>query len=45
MPVLKVGVYDRFGMSGPANDLLDIFGLRAKDIAAKAKDAIKAKAK
>ena len=45
VPVLKVGVYDRFGMSGPANDLLDIFGLRAKDIAAKAKDAIKAKAK
>ena len=45
VPVLKVGVYDRFGMSGPANDLLDIFWLRAKDIAAKAKDAIKAKAK
>ena len=43
VPVVKVGVYDRFGMSGPANDLLDIFGLRAKDIAEKAKEAIKAK--
>ena len=35
--------YDRFGMSGPADQLLDIFGLRAKDIAEKAKEAIKAK--
>ena len=43
VPVVKVGVYDTFGMSGPANDLLDIFGLRAKDIAAKAKEAIAAK--
>lgn len=43
VPVVKVGVYDRFGMSGPANDLLDIFGLRAKDIAEKAKQAIAAK--
>lgn len=43
VPVVKVGVYDRFGMSGPANDLLDIFGLRAKDIAEKAKQAIDAK--
>ena len=43
VPVVKVGVYDRFGMSGPADQLLDIFGLRAKDIAEKAKEAIKAK--
>ena len=43
VPVVKVGVYDRFGMSGPAEELLDIFGLRAKDIAEKAKEAIKAK--
>ncbi len=43
VPVVKVGVYDRFGMSGPANDLLDIFGLRAKDIVEKAKQAIAAK--
>lgn len=38
--VLKLGVNDTFGMSGPANELLDKFGLRAKDIAAKAKEAI-----
>lgn len=43
VPVAKVGVYDRFGMSGPANQLLDVFGLRAKDIAEKAKQAIAAK--
>lgn len=40
VPVLKVGVYDKFGMSGPANELLDIFGLRAKDIAEKTKKAV-----
>ena len=40
VPVIKVGVNDTFGMSGPANDLLGIFGLRAKDIVAKAKEAI-----
>ena len=38
--VLKVGVNDTYGMSGPAAELLDKFGLRAKDIAAKAKEAI-----
>lgn len=43
VPVVKVGVEDKFGMSGPANELLDIFGLRAKDIAEKAKQAIAAK--
>ena len=40
VPVVKVGVQDTFGMSGPAAELLDIFGLRAKDIVAKAKEAI-----
>lgn len=40
VPVLKLGVYDRFGFSGPAAELLDVFGLRAKDIAQKAKAAI-----
>ena len=40
VPVLKVGVQDTFGKSGPANELLDVFGLRAKDIAAKAKEAV-----
>ncbi len=38
--VLKLGVNDTFGMSGPAAELLDKFGLRAKDIAAKVKEAI-----
>ncbi len=40
VPVVRVGVNDQFGMSGPANDLLDKFGLRGKDIAEKAKKAI-----
>ena len=43
VPVVKVGVQDTFGMSGPANELLDIFVLRAKDIVEKAKQAIAAK--
>ena len=42
-PVLKVGVQDTFGMSGPAAELLDKFGLRAKDIAEMAKKAIACK--
>lgn len=40
VPVIKVGVYDRFGYSGPAAGLLDEFGLRAQNIAEKAKAAI-----
>lgn len=40
VPVLKLGVYDTFGHSGPANDLLDEFGLRAADIVKKAREAI-----
>ncbi len=43
VPVLRVGVRDTFGTSGPANELLDLFGLRAKDIVEKAKQAIAAK--
>ena len=43
VPVLRVGVMDTFGKSGPAKDLLSLFGLCAANIAAKAKDAIKAK--
>ncbi|MBO5852581.1 MAG: transketolase family protein [Clostridia bacterium] len=42
--VIKLGVNDTYGMSGPANELLDKFGLRAKDIAEKAKLAITKKA-
>ncbi len=39
-PVKKVGVEDVYGMSGPALELLDIFGLNAENIVAKAKQAI-----
>ncbi len=38
--VIKIGINDEYGMSGPANDLLDKYGLRGKDIAAKAKAAL-----
>lgn len=40
VPVLKVGVEDTFGTSGPATELLTKFSLRATDIVAKAKSAI-----
>lgn len=39
-PMLRVGVEDTFGKSGPATDLLPIFGLCAENIVAKAKAAI-----
>jgi len=39
-PVKKVGVEDEFGTSGPALDLLDMFGLSADNIAKKAKEVI-----
>ena len=39
-PVKKVGVEDEFGTSGPALDLLEMFGLGSKDIVAKAKEVI-----
>lgn len=40
VPVVKLGVYDVFGHSGPAPKLLDEFGLRAPNIVEKAKKAI-----
>lgn len=43
VPVLRVGVNDVFGKSGPAVELLHEFGLDADNIAAKAKEAIKLK--
>ncbi|MBO4734140.1 MAG: transketolase family protein, partial [Clostridia bacterium] len=43
VPVVKLGVYDRFGFSGPAGKLLDEFGLCAPDIVKKAKAAISLK--
>ena len=40
VPVLRVGVNDCFGKSGKAVDLIDEFGLSARFIVAKAKEAI-----
>lgn len=45
VPVVKLGVYDTFGHSGPAVKLLDEFGLRAVNIAEKVKKAIELKNK
>ena len=39
-PVLKVGVEDTFGRSGPAKELISYFGLDAASIAAKAREAV-----
>ena len=44
VPVVKVGVEDTFGKSGPAVELLHIFGLDAANIVEKAKIAISRKA-
>ena len=43
VPVMKVGVEDTFGKSGPALELLEIFGLNAQNICQKAKNAVEAK--
>ena len=43
VPVVKVGVEDTFGKSGPAVELLHIFGLDADNIVAKAKIALSKK--
>ncbi len=43
VPVVKVGVNDVFGHSGPAVDLLKEFGLCAENIAEKAEAAVKIK--
>ncbi|MDD7293622.1 MAG: transketolase family protein [Clostridiaceae bacterium] len=40
VPVLRLGVEDTFGKSGPAVELLKIFGLDAKHIAEKVKKAV-----
>ena len=40
VPVVRVGVNDTFGQSGPAVELLKIYGLTAENIVAKAKEAI-----
>ena len=43
VPVLRVGVEDKFGKSGQVPELLELYGLTAKNIAAKAKKAIELK--
>ena len=43
VPVVRLGVNDEFGHSGPAADLLDQFGLRAVNIVEKAKLALSMK--
>ena len=44
VPVVKVGVEDVFGRSGPAVELLHIHGLDAENIVKKAKQALELKA-
>ncbi len=43
VPVVRVGVNDEFGKSGPAVELLHLYGLDAENIVAKAKIAISKK--
>ena len=43
VPVLKLGVNDVFGYSGPAEQLLDEFGLRAVNIVEKVREVLKLK--
>ncbi len=45
VPVIRLGVNDTFGKSGPALELLKIYGLDAENIVAKAKVALEAKNK
>ena len=43
VPVLRVGVNDTFGKSGPALELLPLFGLSAAHIAETAREAVRRK--
>lgn len=43
VPVVRIGVNDEYGCSGPAVDLLKKFGLCAENIVAKTRNAIKLK--
>ena len=43
VPVIRVGVEDTFGKSGPALELLPLYGLCAANIAAKAREAVSRK--
>ena len=42
-PVLRIGIQDEFGRSGPAKELLSYYHLDAESIAQKAREAIKLK--
>ncbi|EEG30025.1 Transketolase, pyridine binding domain protein [[Clostridium] methylpentosum DSM 5476] len=42
-PLIRIGVNDQFGCSGPALDLLKLYGLSAENIVAKTKEALKLK--
>ncbi len=44
VPVLKFGIYDEFGRSGPAAKLLEMYGFTAENFAAKAKEVMAKKA-
>ena len=44
VPVLRVGVEDKFGRSGQVPELLELYGLTAENIAAKARLAVEKKA-
>ncbi len=43
VPVLRVGVEDKYGRSGKVPELLELYGLTSANIAAKAKEAVKMK--
>ena len=43
VPVRKVGVYDEFGQSGPAGEVLKLYKLMPEDIAAAAEEVMKKK--
>ncbi len=43
VPVLRLGVQDKFGKSGKPDALLEMYGLTAANIAAKVKDVLKLK--
>ncbi|NLY43094.1 MAG: transketolase family protein [Clostridiaceae bacterium] len=43
VPMRRVGVEDQFGRSGKPKDLLELYGLTAKNIVAKVKDVLQSK--
>lgn len=45
VPVVRVGVEDEYGKSGPAAELLEVFGLCAANLAARVRDAMELKRK